>query len=602
MAEAFYSFGRIKIISRNNIKSAVATAAYHAGTKLTNVYDGITHDHSKKKYVGETYIRVPEGCPQSWRDETVPAKERLGEIWNTIELENGATNARLARSNYIALPHELTLEQGLECVDRFVKENCTELGMGCTYSVHDLPNNRHVDMMYFTSEYDGNGKPKSRAKKEYLCRNKNGEEMYMDAQTFKSSEGWEKVFKYEKDGERLDLTPSEAAEAGEGLSRINKYPVCRTVRVSGWDDMDLGNIWRKSWENILNDKFDELGLDLSVDCRSYEERGINQLPTVHEGWGINKRENQQKNIDIRNFNNELAKYEKASYKALENIANQIKDLSENQQTAKTLKDHERVYRHNVEPLEAFINSEIFPEQMAAELQQKLDALKPEFEKAIAAKWQIHNFKTNPHFEMFKFEPGEPAALRAWKERENEYRELYNKCIDELIAEGEITGKEAMAIKFCILEKQKALKKQKDAERESWIQQRDAYRERIEAERKYMYSLSKKSTIGLLFELALIVAGVDPITFHTGVKKVEPVAVKSRTFTKVYVDPKVQAMLDEIEAAAGRKTSEERRAERRKTDEREALNDVMKYAEEIRDKNGPNLNDKDKDRVNAPEDR
>ena len=604
MAEAFYSFGRIKIISRNNIKSAVATAAYHAGIKITNQYDGVTHDHSRKKNVGETYIRMPEGCPESWRDETVPAKERLGEIWNTIELENGATNARLARSNYIALPHQLTLEQGLECVDRFVKENCTMLGMGCTYSVHDEPGNRHVDMMYLVSEYDKNGKSKSRAKKEYLCRNKKGEEKYMDAQNFKASEGWEKVFKYEKNGERLDMTPSEAA-ASEGWSRINKYPVCRTVRVSGWDDLDLGNMWRKSWEVILNDKFAELGIDLSVDCRSHQDRGLNKMPTVHEGWGASKKENQQKNRDIRKLNEELADYERRSYAALRNIENQIKSLSEVKQTAKTLKDHERDYRRNIEPLEAFIKSEIFPELLTADLQQKLNKLKPEFEKAIAEKWEIHNFKTNPHFELYELVSGDPEGLKAWKMRENEYRERYNKYIDELIAEGEITSKEAMAIKFRVLEKQKALRKEKAAEREIWIQQRDAYRERIEAERKYIYSLSKKSTIELTIVLALLIAGVDIVELYTGVKKVEVEVVPKRKSIIAHTDPRVQELMDEIAAAAGRKTSEERREERKAKSDANAMNELIAQAEKVKqenDENTSNLNDKEKGDGNIPGDR
>ena len=38
----------IKIISRGKGKSAVVAAAYRSGEKLTNQYDGIVHDYTRK--------------------------------------------------------------------------------------------------------------------------------------------------------------------------------------------------------------------------------------------------------------------------------------------------------------------------------------------------------------------------------------------------------------------------------------------------------------------------------------------------------------------------------------------------------------------------
>ena len=39
----------IKIIQRSKGKSAVAAAAYRSGTKLTNEWDGLTHDYTHMK-------------------------------------------------------------------------------------------------------------------------------------------------------------------------------------------------------------------------------------------------------------------------------------------------------------------------------------------------------------------------------------------------------------------------------------------------------------------------------------------------------------------------------------------------------------------------
>ena len=44
----------IKIISRSKGKSAVAAAAYRSGENLTNEYDGITHDYTRKGGVVHT--------------------------------------------------------------------------------------------------------------------------------------------------------------------------------------------------------------------------------------------------------------------------------------------------------------------------------------------------------------------------------------------------------------------------------------------------------------------------------------------------------------------------------------------------------------------
>ena len=38
-----------QVISRGQGRSAVAAAAYRSGEKITNSYDGVTHDYRKEK-------------------------------------------------------------------------------------------------------------------------------------------------------------------------------------------------------------------------------------------------------------------------------------------------------------------------------------------------------------------------------------------------------------------------------------------------------------------------------------------------------------------------------------------------------------------------
>lgn len=378
----FYSFGRIKVISRSGVKSAVATAAYHAGIKLTNEYDGVTHDYSHKQDVGETYIRMPETAPKSWRDESIPAKQRVGIIWNDVERAQSTTNAQLARSNFIALPHNLTTEQGLECVDRFISENCIGKGMGVTYTLHDKPNNRHVDVMYLMREYDESGKPREKAKKQYLCRDKTGWEVYMDAETFKKAKGYEKVYKYEKDGERANMTPSEAAAAGDGWQRINKYPVCRTVKVGGWDDKELAKQWRKSWEEILNEKYAELGMKDRVDCRSFKDRGIGVLPAIHVGYGPGSEEREEHNRQVMAFRKGVLKVYNQGCGILKSIERQIEDLDTNLQTESSLKAHEKRYAANRRTLETLLQSGFYRREIVDGFKKKIGNLSREMRTLI----------------------------------------------------------------------------------------------------------------------------------------------------------------------------------------------------------------------------
>ena len=53
----------IKVISRGKGKSAVAAAAYRAGEKITNQFDGMTHDYTHKGGVVHTEILLPDHAP-----------------------------------------------------------------------------------------------------------------------------------------------------------------------------------------------------------------------------------------------------------------------------------------------------------------------------------------------------------------------------------------------------------------------------------------------------------------------------------------------------------------------------------------------------------
>ena len=78
----------IKVISRGKGKSAVAAAAYRAGEKITNQFDGMTHDYTHKGGVVHTEILLPDHAPAEYADRAV--------LWNEVEKIEKAKNAQLA--------------------------------------------------------------------------------------------------------------------------------------------------------------------------------------------------------------------------------------------------------------------------------------------------------------------------------------------------------------------------------------------------------------------------------------------------------------------------------------------------------------------------
>lgn len=92
----------IKIISRGKGKSAVA-AAYRSGENLTNHYDGVTHDFTRKGGIVHTEILLPPHAPPDFADRSI--------LWNSVEKIEKAKNSQLAREIEIALPVEVELDR-----------------------------------------------------------------------------------------------------------------------------------------------------------------------------------------------------------------------------------------------------------------------------------------------------------------------------------------------------------------------------------------------------------------------------------------------------------------------------------------------------------
>lgn len=141
---------RIKIVSRNKGKSAVAAAAYRSGTKIENLWDGVTHDYTRKQYVIHSEIMLPAHAPIAYLDRAT--------LWNSVEWFETDRDAQLAREFEFSLPAELTHEQHLKLVRRFVQKEFVDKGMCADFSIHDKrTGNPHVHILLTTRPLNEDG-------------------------------------------------------------------------------------------------------------------------------------------------------------------------------------------------------------------------------------------------------------------------------------------------------------------------------------------------------------------------------------------------------------------------------------------------------------
>lgn len=225
----------IKIISRGKGKSTVAAAAYRAGETITNEYDGIIHDYTRKSGIVHTEILLPEHAPKEYADRSI--------LWNAVEQIEKNKNSQLAREIELALPVELSREQNIFLVCEYVKRNFVEAGMCADVCVHDKDDgNPHAHILLTLRPFEQDGSWGTKSRKEYLL---------------------------DKHGERIRL------KSGEFKTR--------KIDMMDWNEQTKAGEWRAAWAVAVNAALERQGLEERVDHRSFLRQGKEEIPTVHLG-------------------------------------------------------------------------------------------------------------------------------------------------------------------------------------------------------------------------------------------------------------------------------------------------------------------------------
>ena len=156
--------------------------------------------------------------------------------------------AQLAYSFDISFQNEFTQEENIALARQFLIEHFVSRGMVVDFAVHEPEreeggiNNPHFHFMCPIRPIERNGKWGLKQKREYVL---------------------------DENGNRIP--------DGKGDYMFNAVPT------TDWGSAETLEFWREQWAVMCNAKFEEKGLDVRIDHRSYERQGIDLLPTVHEG-------------------------------------------------------------------------------------------------------------------------------------------------------------------------------------------------------------------------------------------------------------------------------------------------------------------------------
>ena len=263
----------IKIVSRG---SGIAAAAYRSGEKLTNEWDGLTHDYTKKGGVVHSEILLPAHAPPAFSDRST--------LWNSVELSEKSNNAQLAREVEIALPVELSREEQTRLVREYCSSQFVSKGMIADFNLHDTGGgNPHAHILLTMRPLDEKGAWLPKSKKEYVL-DENGGKIRLPSGRYKT----------------------------------------RKVDLVEWNNRENAEVWRRAWADLANEFLAQNNRPERIDHRSYERQGIEQIPTVHVGVSATQMEKK----GIVTERGELNRNIKAANRILREIRRLVRGLKD----------------------------------------------------------------------------------------------------------------------------------------------------------------------------------------------------------------------------------------------------------------------------------
>ena len=266
----------ISNVSRSKGSSSCATLAYISGEKVHDDRTGTTYAYSRQERVLVTGTILPPSAPAEYADADT--------LFNAIEKYETADNARTAKKIQVALPKELGLAEYKTIIEDYIRHNLTKDGYAATYAIHDggKKENYHAHILVANRPINAKGEWGIKSRKAYAL-DENGKKIpVIDEATGKQK---------------------ERIRPGKGVEKVWKRV---NVEQNPLDTKDFLLRLRKAWAEEVNRHLEP---EQQIDHRSNSDRGIDDTPTIHEGYAARAMEERgevsercQTNRDIRQEN------------------------------------------------------------------------------------------------------------------------------------------------------------------------------------------------------------------------------------------------------------------------------------------------------------
>ena len=315
-----------KIISRSKGRSAVGASAYRSGEKILNQYDGIQHDYSRKGGIVYSEVMLPQQAKEEFKNRAT--------LWNEVEKIEKSKNSQLAREVEVALPKELNREEQIKLIKSYVQDNFVKNGMCADLNIHDKGDgNPHAHIMLTMRPIKENGEWGAKSKEQKVL-DKNGN--------------------------------IQRTKTGRILSK--------KIETTNWNTKEFLESYRKDWADKINEKLREKGINQTVDHRSYEEQGIEKIPTIHEGATARQMEKRGKVSDRIEINKKIKSINektKECNREIQKLKNEITELNKSFEP----KDELQKIKNDINEIQEY-------KAKVSDVSRKLENIKREKEYAL----------------------------------------------------------------------------------------------------------------------------------------------------------------------------------------------------------------------------
>ncbi|MCQ6282898.1 MobQ family relaxase [Bacillus sp. EB600] len=295
---AIYHFSN-QIISRKKQQNTIAAAAYRSGERLI---DERTNEEKfyKRKVKPITHILGPSHAPHWVYDRQT--------LWNEVEKKEKQWNAQLSREINVALPKELPHDEqeclAIEfCQDIFVND-----GMVADLSIHrDDEENPHFHVMLTIRPFNEDGSWGNKQMK--------------------------------------------VKEIVDGKQQI------KALHTTDWNTKEKLMYWREQWALYANNYLEKNGFSERITHLSNKSRGLETVPTIHEGFVARQMDSQGKESDRIQMNHARKEYNKTVIE----LAEAKKEKHAKERTEKFIRRftpiEKKLLRESTKYLRMFVNYE-----------------------------------------------------------------------------------------------------------------------------------------------------------------------------------------------------------------------------------------------------